>query len=419
MALRSRSAASAALCCLLVALGRPCAAQQLLSERLGFYQWVGTPVQGNADDLLTQARRYATATGARVFRLYLGARYDYQHHTGHRPAPGSTPAQILALPHYQAVLDDPGLHTIILTTYTSADYGAGPDDLNLLRPWTAAAEQTEREQIRALCEFLYARWGGEPKTVVIANSEADDKMLEIMNYTGSPEQAIATMSAWTRTRHDAITAARAAHPKARLRVLHGFEISLVNLALARKEAAFEKTPSGTWNALGDVVPHVRFDLLLYSTYESINSPYETRNPNVDASQTGVRLRRDLDRIRERSRTSLSAEGRRLFADRFVAAGELGFARDRFEHLPTGGVLPRLLSAIQAAADWGCPYIVLWQVFDGPKAGGEQFGFGLVDRQGRFPRLRPAGSGCDSIQACLTSSRALSDGQAGRDQSPRR
>ncbi len=400
MALRSRSAASAALCCLLATVAPPCAAQQPLSERLGFYQWVGTPVQGNSDDLLTPARRYATATGTHVFRLYLGARYDYRHHAGHRPAPGSTPAQILAVPRYQAVLDDPNLHTIILTTYTSADYGAGPDDLSLLRPWTAAAGQAEREQIRALCEFLYARWGNRPKTVVIANSEADEKMLEIMNYTGSPEQAVATMTAWTRTRHDAVTAARAAHPEARLRVLHGFEISLVNLALIQKGAAFEKTPSGTWNALGDVVPHVRFDLLLYSTYESINSPYETRNTNVEASQAGVRLRRDLDRIRERSRASLSAEGRRLFADRFVAAGELGFARDRFEYLPTGGVLPRLLSALQAAADWGGPYIVLWLVFDTPKAGGEQFGFGLVDRQGRFPRLKPALSGCDSIQACL-------------------
>ncbi len=399
MALRSRSAASAALC-LLAAGAQPCAAQQPFAERLGFYQWDGAPVVGRSDDLLTQARRHATATGARVFRLYLGARYDYQHHAGHRPAPGSTPAQLLALPHYQAVLDDPDLHTILLTTYTSADYGAGPDDLNLLRPWTAAAEQAEREQIRALCEFLYARWGNRPKTVVLANSEADEKMLEIMNHTGSPEQAVATMTAWTRTRHGAITAARAAHPQAPLRVLHGFEISLVNLALIRKGPAFEKTPSGTWNALRDVVPHVRFDLLLYSTYESINSPYETRNTNVEASQTGVRLSRDLDRIRERSRGSLSAEGRRLFADRFVAAGELGFARDRFEYLPTGGVLPRLLSAVQAAADWGCPYIVLWQVFDAPKAGREQFGFGLVDRQGRFPRLKPALNGCDSIQACL-------------------
>jgi hypothetical protein len=390
-----------------------------LSERLGFYQWVGTPVQGNSDDLLTQARRYATATGARVFRLYLGARYDYRHHASHQPVPGTSPAQILALPHYQAVLDDPELHTVILTTYTTADYGAGPDDLNLLRPWTAFAEQTEREQIRALCELLYARWGSQPKTVVIANSEGDEKMLEIMNYTGSPEQAIATMTAWTRTRHDTISAARAAHPNARLRVLHGFEVSLVNLALIRKGTAFEKSTSGTWNALRDVIPHVGFDLLLYSSYESINSPYETRNTNVEASQTGVRLRRDLDRLRERSRASLSAEGRRVFADRFVAAGELGFARDRFEHLPTGGVLPRLLSALQAAADWGCPYIVLWQVFDAPKAGGEQFGFGMVDRQGRFPRLQQAGNGCDSIQACLTSSRALSDGQAGKDRSPRR
>ena len=73
MGLRLRSAARAALCCLLAAVAHPCGAQQPWGERFGFYQWVGTPVQGNSDDVLTQARGYATASGAHVFRLYLGA----------------------------------------------------------------------------------------------------------------------------------------------------------------------------------------------------------------------------------------------------------------------------------------------------------------------------------------------------------
>ena len=363
----------------------------LLASQLGFYQWVGVPVQGDPADLLTQARRHATAAGARAFRLYLGPRFGY----GGPIPPGPTPAAILAREHYRAVLEDPKLDTLFLTTYTARDYGAGPDDLNLLRPWDDAAARAERDQITALCRFLYDHFAGQPKTIVITNSEADDKMLEVMNYTGSPERAVENLVAWTNTRHQAITAAR--RPEARLRLVHGFEISLVNLAI---DAAFRKSPQGRWNALRDVVPRVRFDLLLYSTYESINSPYETQATDVDPAQTGVRLRRDLDRIRDASRRSLSETGRRLYGDRFVAAGELGFARDRFEHLPTGGVLPRLRSALRAALDWGCPYIVLWQVFDAPRAGGEQYGFGLVDRHGRYPRLKPDPSGCDSIASCL-------------------
>jgi hypothetical protein len=351
----------------------------LLASQIGFYQWVGVPVEGDPADLLTQARRHAVAAGAKVFRFYLGSRF---------------PAD------YRPALADPRLETVILTTYTSRDYGAGPDDLNLLRPFGPAEEETERRQITDLCEALYREFADQPKTVVIANSETDEKMLEIMNYTGSPERAIQNLIAWTNTRHQAVTAAR--RPGARLRILHGFEISLVNLTIA---PGFAKSPAGRWSALRDVVPRVRFDLLLYSTYESINSPYETQQIDVDPVQTGVRLRRDLDRIRDAARPSLSEIGRRLYGDRFVAAGELGFARDRFEHLPTGGVLPRLLSALRAALDWGCPYIVLWQVFDAPRTptpdGPEQWGFGLVDRRGYYPRLRPAApGGCDSIRSCL-------------------
>ncbi len=377
----------------------PSIALLALASRLGFYQWDGVGVRGNSEDLLTQARGHATAAGGRVFRLYLGARFDYQRHPGSAPADASvTPARLLALPHYRAVMEDPALETIILTTYTASN----GDDLNLLRPWSENHDRLEREQIRELTDFLYEQFGSRPKTVIIANSEADEKMLEIMNYTGSPERAVENLTAWTRVRHQAIEQARGRRPNARLRLrlLHGFEISLVNLAIAGHEGRFRKSPQGTWNALRNVVPKVRFDLLLYSTYESINSPFETQNADTAPQEAGRRLRRDLDRIRERSRASLSPTGRRLFGDRFVAAGELGFARDRFEHLPSGGVLPRLMSSVQAAIDWGCPYIVLWQVFDAPRAGGEQYGFGLIDRNGRAPRLQPGPGGCDSIRSCV-------------------
>ncbi len=49
--------------------------------------------------------------------------------------------------------------------------------------------------------------------------------------------------------------------------------------------------------------------------------------------------------------------------------------------------PRLTASLQAAIDWGCLYIVLWQVFDAPRAGGEQYGFGLIDLRGHRPRDR--------------------------------
>ena len=83
-------------------------------------------------------------------------------------------------------------------------------------------------------------------------------------------------------------------------------------------------------------------------------------------------------------------------------GELGFARETFEPLPTGGVLPRLQSAIKVAERWGAPWVILWQVFDAPRWGDRAWGFGAVDAQGGRPSLIPAADGCASVAQCVES-----------------
>jgi hypothetical protein len=388
-----------------------------LRGRIGFYQWRGPaeiglqPNAGEGQDLLTLARQRTVEAGGRVFRFYLGGRFDYAHPvlSPRRFADDGvegplTLERIISLPRYKAALADPNIATIVLTAYPVHDYGGGPDDLNLLRPWGPELERLEREQTTALGEWLFREFGDTDKTVILANHEADEKIMDIANYTGSPEVAIDTFRNWTRTRFEAVDAVRQAHPKARLRLLHAFEIALVNLRIVLHRGGFRKaapqTPQQGWSALHDVAPHVPFDLISYSSYESTNSPYETQNPDQPPAETGVRLKRDLDRIRSVARPSLSPAGRKYFGDNFIMLGELGYARDRFEHLPSGPILPRLYAALRAAVEAGCPYVVLWQVFDHPLDGGEAWGFGMYDRAEDAPKLRAPDGGCDSIRACL-------------------
>jgi hypothetical protein len=406
-------------CCL------PAGAADVLSPdrlpgRIGFYQWRGVAERGSDVDLLTLARQRAVEAGGRVFRFYLGGRFDYVHAVlSPRRFEGDNLARpvslegILSLPRYRAVLADPGLETIVLTAYPVHDYGGGPDDLNLLRPWGPEIERLEREQITALGHWLFREFGDADKTVILANHEADEKIMDIANYTGSPEAAVNTFRQWMRTRHEAVEAVRRAYPNARLRLFHAFEIALVNLRLMPYREGFRKAappaqrtpPSaaarrGGWSALLDVVPHVPFDLISYSAYESTNSPYETQNPDQPWPETAIRLKRDLDRIRAAARPSVSAAGRKRFGENFVMIGELGYARERFEHLPSGPILPRLYSAMRASIEWGCPYVVLWQVFDHPLNGGEAWGFGMLDREGSAPPLKAPAAGCRSIRHCL-------------------
>ncbi len=397
MTWRSRHVITTAL--ILVSLAAP-----LPSQRIGFYQWVGVSPSDTNDDLLTEARE--RISNLKTFRLYLGARYDYQEpYLSPRRFNGSkkiTPASILSIPRYRAVLDDPNLSTIVLTTYTTHDYGGGPDDLNLLRPWTDLERQVETTQITALCEHLYRDYGDQEKTIIIANNEADEKLLEILNYTGNPTQAIHTVTEWIKTRQETIAAVRAKHPNAALKLFHAFEISMVRFRAAPVRDEYRKSSSGKgWNALEHVVPNISCDLISYSSYESINSPYDTLQTDLPPVQVATRLRADLDLIRDKSRASISPTGRRAFGDRYVMIGEMGFARERFEPLSTGGVLPRLHHALDAALDWGVPWVIFWQVFDAPKLGSRAWGWGAFDADGNQPGLKAPPGACNTLAACAS------------------
>ena len=116
-------------------------AQPRLDQRIGFYQWVGSPNFTASEDLLTRARRRSVETGSRVFRLYLGARFDYvrlpfssrlfSRDSVEAPL---TLAKILALPRYRSVLEDDAIETVVLTVYPIRNYGAGPDDIKPAAP---------------------------------------------------------------------------------------------------------------------------------------------------------------------------------------------------------------------------------------------------------------------------------------------
>ena len=378
-------------------------AQPRLENKVGFYQWLG--VSNQPGDLLTQAREHSTAVGSRVFRFYLGCRYDYVNpvmapQRFNHPDTLSPTAILSSVDYYRAVLDDPALKAIILTVYSCANYGGGPDDINLQRPWSEREHSMVADQIGALCDWLYEHYGDQHKTVILANNETDEKLRDIANYTGSMELAATNMRSWLTARQQAISAARQRHPDANLKLFHAVEVSLVNLALRESDGVFSKTSRPGVNALSHVVPEINFDLVSYSAYESTNSPFETQNPDAPPTETNERLRRDLDRIRERARASVTETGQAAFGDRFVMIGELGYSRDRFEHLPTGGLKPRLKSALAAALGWGCPYIVLWQVFDAPWQGEQAWGFGLYDVAGSTPEIAAEPNTCNTVRGCM-------------------
>ena len=327
----------------------------------GFYQWAATkPAQ-----VLQRTAEQLHQLHAGLIRIYLGPRYDYQRPVLAANRARMLPAKEIDRPEIRRLLDDPCLPTIVLSVYPARDYGAGLDDINLNRPWSAQDAEAESSQLRALTERLYAVLGNQDKTVIIANSEADSRLLDVANYTGSLPLAIANITAWQRVRFNAINAARAAHPNAKLRVLNAFEISLVNLGIDKSGAQYTKVAGRGTNALRAIVPNVPFDLLSYSAYESTNSPYQTGAINTPPADITARLIRDLAVLGRATKKP-------------IMIGELGYSRPVFDKLPTGGVTQRLAAAFSAIEKARPVYVVLWQAFDGPLADGAPDGFGLLE-----------------------------------------
>jgi hypothetical protein len=347
------------------------------NPRVGFYQWESAAGEsapgggGEATRILDRAVEQMHQVRAGLVRIYLGPRYDYNFPVLSPRRFRGTPVEMLEQEQARSVMEDPCAPTVVLTVYPAIDYGEGLDEIHLSRPWGAAEEKAEYEQVRALAELVLSRYGGSEKTVIVSNSEADSRLEEIADYTGSREIAIRNLTERQRTRYRAISEARAAHPEAKLRLLSAFEISLVNARIREgKGGDFVRGPGaknadGGFNALHDIVPHVPFDVLSYSAYETTNSPYETANPDTAAKDVTARLVRDLSLLKQA-------------AGKPIMIGELGFARDLFDGLPTGGAEDRLRAALAAIEQAQPAYVVFWQAFDGPDQGAGYYKFGLLE-----------------------------------------
>ena len=330
----------------------------------GFYQWASTA----PSDVLERTQEALHRLHAGLVRIYLGPRYDYHSAVLAEGRQRLGPDEAWRQPHIRRLLDDPCISTVVLTAYPARNYGSGPDDINLNRPWSKLDEAAEYAQMFALADGLYREYGQQARTFILANSEADARLLEIANYTGSLQDALKNIIAWQRTRYRAVADARLKHAGARLRVLNAFEISLVNLEIVRDGGGFRHDTDGTVNALTSIVPQVPFDILSYSAYESINSPFETGAIDTPPAAITQRLVRDWRRLRRATAKP-------------IMIGELGFSRREFDALPTGGVTPRLDAALSALRRIRPAYTVLWQAFDGVRADGSSDGFGLLEAEG--------------------------------------
>ncbi|MBE3069214.1 MAG: hypothetical protein IMZ66_03155, partial [Planctomycetes bacterium] len=263
------------------------------------------------------------ALGSRVIKLYLfQPEKNYPFNTAW-PAMAS-PAEAARAAPMREVFARP------FTTYILTVYAAGRPEHYWREGVTPDQVADETRQFHDLALHLLTAYRGTGKTFVLQHWEGDWAARGSFDPKAPlTPRAAAGMIAWLRARQAGVEKARAEAGEQGVHVYHAAEVNLVVQAMR----------DGRPGVADRVLPEARCDLASYSAW--------------DAGADARTLREALDFIARHQ------GGGGPFGDRAVYVGEFG--------LPETDAGPEKVRAtvrtvIETARDWGCPWIVYWQVY---------------------------------------------------------
>jgi hypothetical protein len=215
--------------------------------------------------------------------------------------------------------------TFILTTYRP-----GKPAQYWHQSLTPEDEADEARAIEELSRYFLTTYRDRVVTFVIQHWEGDWSVRGSYDAKADPSPAeFERMTRWLQARQRGVDRARAAVADSKARVLHAVEVNLVLPTLR------DHRPG----VIDQVVPRVAPDLVSYSAWEAQDDP--------------ATLRRALDFMAART------PDKPPFGDRNVYIGEFGKPENDF---PPDRVRQVIATALDTGLDWGCPYVVYWQLY---------------------------------------------------------
>jgi hypothetical protein len=133
-------------------------------------------------------------------------------------------------------------------------------------------------------------------------------------------------------------------------VYYYLEVNLVWDALA-----------GRLRAANAILPTTRVDYVSYSAYDSLLPNAEQKLPQA------------LDYLQSQMKPKDGISGKRVFI------GEYGFPADRYTPQEQDNLSRRVM---RIGLEWGCPFVLYWEMYNNEVRDGRQRGFWLIDNEGR-------------------------------------
>ena len=302
-----------------------------LRDRLGVVHAAGR-YHLTEKDFLNEGADQIIALGSRVIKVWFyggrrdRARSSYPYNSDWPPV-GSL-VEGAQGPYFKALFDKPFTTYILMVTSLGRDDGYWRDGIS------AEQEADERKQFHELTRYLLTTYEGTGKTFVLQHWEGDWLIRGSFNAKIAPtDLAIDSMVKWLNARQAGVNQARRERGEHGVHVYHAAEVNRV----------VESMTDGLPNLVNKVLPRVKLDLVSYSAWDSATSHHA--DPNV--------LRDALDFIAAHSPDSAA------FGARNVYLGEFGMPESRFSIEQIRAAIP---NAVTTALDWGCPYVVYWQLY---------------------------------------------------------
>jgi len=278
-------------------------------------------------DFLNEGADQILALGSRVIKVWFDKPSDSYRFNSQWPQADSM-VEIAQSPYFRKLFDKP------FTTYILMCFSIGRPGGYFRDGLTDEQRADEQKQFYELAKYLLTTYKGSGKTFVLQHWEGDWLIRGNFNKDVDPEpKAIQGMINWLNARQAGVDQAKQELGQAGVRVYHAAEVN-------RVVASMQLGRCGLVNA---VLPHTKLDLVSYSAWDSATEHFQ--DPNV--------LRRALDFI------AANAPDSPDFGDRNVYIGEFGMPENEFS---AGQIQKAIPNAVNTALDWGCPYIVYWQIY---------------------------------------------------------
>jgi hypothetical protein len=281
------------------------------------------------EDFLNEGADQILSLGSRVIKLYLCVPPAENPSMKAYPFNSDWPdartlVELARTPYFREVFDKP------FTTYVLTVYAAGRGGHYWRRGVTPEEARDETEQFERLTRHLLTTYRGTGKTFVLSHWEGDWAVRGNFDRRADPEPvAFRGMIDWLRARQAGVDKARAEAEHESVRVFHAAEVNLVAIGMN----------DGRPTVTDQVLPEAAVDLVSYSAWDTENDP--------------AMLRKALDYI------ARHAPDRPPFGDRNVFLGEFGQPENERSEAQVRGRLP---ATIRTAVDWGCPWVIYWQVY---------------------------------------------------------